>query len=183
MSRHNALGNTVVQRRWTDLALHCYMRGCTCTGCLYSRILQSGSCQMKATVLELVRTQGIPKYEVLGKEDGTTEYHIVGNYINGCHGNKEKLYAKYRKHLTEEIISIVEDLDISLTNKMLAALFIAGKSRDEVSIITGKNRTNVNSSLATIYTQTQGIVNYQTKHNKLEEFIAYFRDELNQNFG
>lgn len=183
MSKHNELGTTVAQRRWTDLALHCYMRGCGCNGCLYSGVLESGKCQMKATVLELVRTKGIPEYEILGKADGTTEYHVLGNYINGCHGNKEKLYAKYRKYLTENIISIVEDIDISITNRMIAALFIAGKSRDEVCAITEKSSTNINSMLTLIYTRTQDIVNYQTKHNKLEEFIAYFQDELNQNFG
>ena len=178
MARQNALGETVAQRRWTDLALHCYMRGCACTDCLYSQILKSGKCRMKATVLELVRTKGLPKYEILGKEDGTTEYHVVGNYINGCHGNKEKLYARYSEHLSEDILRVVEDLDISLTNKIIAALFISGKSRDEVGEITKRNRTNINSMLAIIYTKTQGEVNYQTKHNKLEEFIAYYQDEL-----
>lgn len=179
MSRQNALGNTVVQRRWTDLALSCYMRGCACTGCLYSGVLESGKCQMKATVLELVRTKGIPKYEILGKADGTTEYHIIGNYINGCHRNKEKMYAKYKQYLDDDVLDIVEDIDISLTNKIIAALFISGKSRDEVCNITHKSRENVNSMLSTIYVQTQDEVNYKTKHDKLGEFIKYFRDELN----
>lgn len=45
-------------RRWTISAIECYQRGCICKGCEYEN-LDSG-CQMKHTVVELVRRLGLP---------------------------------------------------------------------------------------------------------------------------
>lgn len=58
------LGRVASVRRWTKAAVDCYERGCVCTGCYYSEFF-SGSpqrCQMKATVLELVRVLGVPSH-------------------------------------------------------------------------------------------------------------------------
>jgi len=60
--RCRELGRVASVRRWTKAAMDCYQRGCVCNGCFYSEFF-SGSpqrCQMKATVLELVRVLGIP---------------------------------------------------------------------------------------------------------------------------
>ncbi len=57
------LGRVASVRRWTKAAVDCYERGCVCSNCYYSTFF-SGSpqrCQMKATVLELVRVIGLPQ--------------------------------------------------------------------------------------------------------------------------
>lgn len=52
-------------RRWTQTAIDCYKRGCVCSGCFYNDFFKGGPqrCQMKSTVLELVRTLGTPNIE------------------------------------------------------------------------------------------------------------------------
>ena len=51
------MGRAVAVRRWTPTALECYKRGCNCEGCFYKDFFSGSSqkCQMKASVLELVR--------------------------------------------------------------------------------------------------------------------------------
>ena len=50
-------------RRWTTTAIECFKRGCNCEGCFYKLLLGTGKdrCQMKASVLELVRKLGKPE--------------------------------------------------------------------------------------------------------------------------
>ena len=68
MFRSRDMGRAVAVRRWTPTAIECYKRGCNCEGCWYSAFF-SGSgtyqkCQMKASVLELVRVIGTPDVEL-----------------------------------------------------------------------------------------------------------------------
>jgi hypothetical protein len=46
--------------KWTQTAIECYQRGCRCNGCFYENYFTKGKCQMKYTVLELVRQLGAP---------------------------------------------------------------------------------------------------------------------------
>lgn len=49
-------------KRWTPAAKECYLRGCKCKGCNYEHyFLSQQKCQMKYTVLELVRQLGAPQ--------------------------------------------------------------------------------------------------------------------------
>ena len=58
---YNLLGRIGSVRYWTTDAINCYKRGCICEGCPIREMIKSLSrCQMKATVLELVRIHGIP---------------------------------------------------------------------------------------------------------------------------
>ena len=60
------MGRAVAVRRWTATAVDCYKRGCNCEGCFYNDFF-SGShqkCQMKASVLELVRVIGAPDVDL-----------------------------------------------------------------------------------------------------------------------
>jgi hypothetical protein len=61
--RSRDLGRVASVRRWTKAAVDCYQRGCVCQGCYYSDFFRGSPqrCQMKATVLELVRVLGIPQ--------------------------------------------------------------------------------------------------------------------------
>jgi hypothetical protein len=64
--RSRDMGRAVAVRRWTETAVECYKRGCNCECCFYQKFF-SGSpqkCQMKASVLELVRTIGTPNVEL-----------------------------------------------------------------------------------------------------------------------
>ncbi|HSA06624.1 MAG TPA: hypothetical protein P5556_05560 [Candidatus Gastranaerophilales bacterium] len=63
MIRSRDLGKVASVRRWTKAAIDCYQRGCVCESCFYSEFFQNSPqrCQMKATVLELVRVLGIPQ--------------------------------------------------------------------------------------------------------------------------
>lgn len=47
-------------KRWTPAAIDCYKRGCRCKGCFYENYFTKSKCQMKSTVLELVRQLGVP---------------------------------------------------------------------------------------------------------------------------
>ena len=62
MLRNRDLGRATSVRRWTQTAIDCYKRGCVCSGCFYSDFFKASphKCQMKATVLELVRVLGRP---------------------------------------------------------------------------------------------------------------------------
>ena len=52
-------------KQWTEGAIFCYKRGCTCEGCFYQELL-SEKCKMKSAVFMLVKKLGAPK-----------EYHNV----------------------------------------------------------------------------------------------------------
>ena len=60
------MGRAVAVRRWTTTALECYKRGGNCEGCFYRDFFSGSSqkCQMKASVLELVRVIGTPDVEL-----------------------------------------------------------------------------------------------------------------------
>ena len=64
--RSRDMGRAVAVRRWTPTALECYKRGCNCEGCFYRDFFSGSSqkCQMKASVLELVRVIGTPNVEL-----------------------------------------------------------------------------------------------------------------------
>ncbi len=64
--RSRDMGRAVAVRRWTTTALECYKRGCNCEGCFYKDFFSGSSqkCQMKASVLELVRVIGAPNVEL-----------------------------------------------------------------------------------------------------------------------
>lgn len=66
MIRTRDLGRATSVRRWTHTAIECYKRGCVCNGCFYSEFFSGNSqrCQMKATVLELVRVLGKPEIDM-----------------------------------------------------------------------------------------------------------------------
>lgn len=68
--KNTDLGSVAVSacRRWSQLAIYCFKRGCNCQGCYYNEFFENASgykrepkCQMKAAVLETVRQLGIPK--------------------------------------------------------------------------------------------------------------------------
>jgi len=64
--RSRDMGRAVAVRRWTATAVECYKRGCNCEGCFYKDFFSGSSqkCQMKASVLELVRVIGTPDVEL-----------------------------------------------------------------------------------------------------------------------
>ena len=66
MFRSRDMGRAVAVRRWTQTAMECYKRGCNCDGCYYKDFFNGTSqrCQMKASVLELVRQYGAPNVEL-----------------------------------------------------------------------------------------------------------------------
>ena len=58
----NDLGQYSDTKRWTNLAVFCYNRGCKCSDCFYcQRSLDlSERCQVKGSVLNLVKLIGPP---------------------------------------------------------------------------------------------------------------------------
>lgn len=52
---------TSVTRRWTRSAEECYELGCMCSRCPLPLIMET-PCQMKASVIELVRKFGKPEH-------------------------------------------------------------------------------------------------------------------------
>lgn len=50
-------------RRWTQAAIYCYERGCVCSDCFYKTNMDS-KCQMKVSVLNLVRIFGKPERSI-----------------------------------------------------------------------------------------------------------------------
>ncbi len=64
--RSRDMGRAIAVRRWTPTALECYKRGCNCEGCFYSDFFKGTTqkCQMKASVLELVRVIGTPDIDM-----------------------------------------------------------------------------------------------------------------------
>lgn len=60
-SNRNDLGMYATPRRWTELTIMCYERGCNCSGCEFSKGFSDDSkCQVKASVLEGVKVLGAP---------------------------------------------------------------------------------------------------------------------------
>ena len=66
MFKGRDMGKAIAVKRWTPTALECYKRGCNCEGCFYSAFFSATAqkCQMKASVLELVRVIGTPNVEL-----------------------------------------------------------------------------------------------------------------------
>ncbi len=66
MLKSRDLGRATAVRRWTQTAIECYKRGCNCEGCFYTDFFNNSNqkCQMKASVLELVRVLGKPDIEL-----------------------------------------------------------------------------------------------------------------------
>lgn len=66
MLRNKDIDKTVSVRRWTQTAIDCYKRGCMCEGCFYKSFFKDSSqnCQMKSSVIELVRVLGKPDVEM-----------------------------------------------------------------------------------------------------------------------
>lgn len=56
----NELGRIGSIRRWTPSAIDCYERNCICKDCPIKNFITSQKCQMKATVIELVKALGKP---------------------------------------------------------------------------------------------------------------------------
>lgn len=50
---------------WTMQAVECYRNGCNCLKCTVKNQLKSQKCQMKATVIEIVKRFGKPKNEIV----------------------------------------------------------------------------------------------------------------------
>lgn len=60
----NYCGVTTAREIWTDTAIECYKRCCVCRDCFYFVFFDNGcqqKYQMKASVLELVKTFGRPR--------------------------------------------------------------------------------------------------------------------------
>lgn len=56
----NEIGKTCSIERWTPTAIECYERGCNCSTCPIQKYIKSQKCQMKNTVIELVKILGKP---------------------------------------------------------------------------------------------------------------------------
>ena len=56
----NDMGKSGSIQRWTPSAVECYQRGCICLNCPIKKLIKSQKCQMKATVIELVKVLGKP---------------------------------------------------------------------------------------------------------------------------
>ena len=75
-------------RRWTPTAIECYKRGCRCKGCFYKEFFtnKDQKCQMKATVLELVRVFGKPEnIKTKGIMKEFTKSIVTGKQIGRAH--------------------------------------------------------------------------------------------------
>ena len=57
---------------WTNAAIDCYERGCICSGCEFENFFtdKQQKCQMKFTVIELVKKFGAPRLEEKEEEYG-----------------------------------------------------------------------------------------------------------------
>lgn len=81
------LFNEVTYRQWTKIALECRKRNCKCDGCFYQeffkRSAREGSefnkCQMKYTVIQLIRKFGEPEDNQLTVDSGF--WNENGDYI------------------------------------------------------------------------------------------------------
>ena len=71
VEEYNDLGKIVRVDFWTEGAIDCYLRGCVCSeSCITYRTL-GRKCNMKACVLESVRTLGLPsRHKVLFRRKG-----------------------------------------------------------------------------------------------------------------
>lgn len=52
--------NISTKLHWTESAIECYERGYDCFGCPTQKLLESGKCQMKDSVLKLIAIKGLP---------------------------------------------------------------------------------------------------------------------------
>lgn len=78
----NDLGKTVSQRKWTRQATLCYYLGSNCSKCDIPRDI-TPRCQMRATILELVKELGVPpeKFIEMVKEELSGRIILSEDYI------------------------------------------------------------------------------------------------------
>ncbi len=63
---YNDLGKFVFHgEHWSKAGVECYLRSCRCEGCFYNQFENYPKCQMKASVLEMVKRLGKPSTERL----------------------------------------------------------------------------------------------------------------------
>ncbi|MBR2526567.1 hypothetical protein IKE67_08905 [bacterium] len=87
----NELGNYAPSniRYWTKGAIECYKSKFDCLHCKTYYIMESGVCQMKATVLELYKKFGEPKEDVEDKQNGTAYKSRKGSIKPSIRGFKQ----------------------------------------------------------------------------------------------
>ena len=79
---------------WTETALECYQRGCNCRDCEIPH--PTGFCNMKSSVLALVRQFGNPD-EIIKEREGEREKDRIRNEIISegiAEGKTQKQIAK-----------------------------------------------------------------------------------------
>lgn len=72
MNRYNVSCSETTSKNWTPTAIDCYNIGCNCSKCSIYKIFFSNSfnkCQMKNTVIELVRKLGKPDFKCEDKNE------------------------------------------------------------------------------------------------------------------
>jgi len=63
---YNDLGKYAFHtEHWSNAGVECYLRGCRCKDCFYQKYSNDEQCQMKASVLEMVKRLGKPSTERL----------------------------------------------------------------------------------------------------------------------
>ena len=104
---HRPMGTAVAPRRWTVAAVQCYLRGCNCKDCYYADFFEQDkflkkyskvdletrkTCQMKASVLELVRVFDIPTADQIkeAKEYAEYEKNNRKNYIRLAYSSNNR---------------------------------------------------------------------------------------------
>lgn len=88
---HNELGNYALAniRYWTKGAIECYKSKFDCLHCKTYYIMESGVCQMKATVLELYKKLGEPEEDIEDKQNGTSYKSRKGSIKPSIRGFKQ----------------------------------------------------------------------------------------------
>lgn len=74
-------------KHWTEGAIFCYKRGCTCEGCFYQELL-SEKCKMKSAVFMLVKKLGAPP-ELIETEYTKKQLEIIDAIRNGANTKDE----------------------------------------------------------------------------------------------
>lgn len=73
-------------KKWTEDSVYCYERGCNCQGCYMKDLIESIPCQMKKSVMELVRKFGKPQEE---KQLSSTQQRVINAILAGCNNKVE----------------------------------------------------------------------------------------------
>ena len=119
-----------IYENWTTQAIDCYKRNCICKGCILNTL--ESKCEMKKTVIELVRLIGLPPERKLnGIKDA--EKKVIEAIFDGCNTKSE--IAEFCDFKEPKVQGILDDLCLTVQTQGYAIRAVRNRLPELIEIL------------------------------------------------